>query len=151
MEMRSLDITKKIEMIWPQSFHFLQRMYSDYSIPIKKEIEDFINSVYIEEYQYTAEMMDCEDFALILHAFVIQQRYKEMQQHGWDESQRLPWAFGQIWLESHQGIRSNHAQNICLASESESSIEDINIFLIEPQNNQFFQATAGDVPIFVMI
>jgi len=146
MTISSDQIISEIREIWP-TFSSSKILTADawYQKPKRQEVDDFINNTYLSEYQFTAEVMDCEDFSLILHAFIIQERYKDMQRLGITGEQRLPWAFGQIWLTKYQGNTAGHAQNICLT-------DDEGIVLIEPQTNEFFVASSTqDVPYHIRI
>ena len=42
----------------------------DYWAPTKREVEDLFFDTYFEEYKYVKQLFDCDDFALITHAYV---------------------------------------------------------------------------------
>jgi len=146
MKISALEAIQELQAVWPW-FLIEDMIISDeyYWTPTKSEVSTFLQSKYLDEYQYTAEMMDCEDFSLIIRAFIVQERYKDMMDHGWTEEERLPWAFGQAGLTKYQGITSNHTQNLCITSDS-------GVFLIESQTNEFFFAIdSNDTPYYIIL
>lgn len=146
MEIGYTELRDEVLKVW---LWFPQRdiLLADerYWAPTRAEVEDLVVNTFIDEYQYTIEMMDCEDFSLILHAFIIQYRYYFMTSHGLSENQRLPWPFGQVWLTKAQGVVKNHAQNICFT-------RDEGMLLIEPQSSEFYVANnETDHPFHIRI
>lgn len=88
------------------------------------EVNSFVHTHYIiDDY---SQMFDCDDFALLLHSFVIKERYKQMIEQKLLKEECLPWAFGQVWCKGPTS--ENHALNICIT-------KDRKIKLIEPQTN----------------
>jgi hypothetical protein len=85
--------------------------------------------------------MDCDDFAQILHSFIVQERYREMMHRGSNKKEWLPWAFGQCWGQKFQGKDGGHAINLCVTRDS-------GIMLIEPQNDALWEAKKGEDFVF---
>ncbi|UCB50937.1 MAG: hypothetical protein JSW56_08820, partial [Deltaproteobacteria bacterium] len=70
------------------------------------------------------EIMDCDDHALILHAFVIQKRYRQVEKGKLKKPQWYPWAFGQAWGYKFRGTKRSHAVNICITRDEKVLLID---------------------------
>jgi hypothetical protein len=97
-----------------------------YHRPNREYLWKELVSSYMEDYKYLAEITDCDDFTLFLHAWIRQQQYKEK----WDK----PLAFGEAWS-------AQHALNIAVLDTNE-------VVLVEPQNDYILSADAHDI-VFV--
>ncbi|PXF56812.1 MAG: hypothetical protein C4B58_12140 [Deltaproteobacteria bacterium] len=87
-------------------------------------VNSFVHTYHIlDDY---SQMFDCDDFALLLHSFVIKERYNQMIEQKLSKEECLPWAFGQVWCKGPNS--ENHALNICIT-------KDRGIQLIHPQTN----------------
>lgn len=108
----------------------------EYHKPTRKEIEWLLFESGFESYKYLKDTFDCDDFALVLHAFVRQEQYKRK----WKE----PWAFGEAWGKfKYQEGRSRHALNISVLDTDE-------VLLIEPQSDRTWVANNNvDRPGFI--
>lgn len=102
-----------------------------YKKPTRTEVEKLLRETYFEDYEWTKEVFDCDDFAVILNAFVKQNRYKE--------GAKLPWAFGEAWVKGGE-----HAVNIVITSDNK-------ILLIEPQADKIWEASEKDEIVFIKI
>ena len=100
----------------------------EYWWPAYDKVKSLLWDTYIDRYRYTLEMFDCDDFALVLHAFVVQERYRQIEKRKLSKDEWLPWAFGQVWGTKFQNEVKDHAVNICVTS-------DKGVTLIEPQND----------------
>lgn len=87
------------------------------------ELWNELISSYFEDYKYIKETLDCDDYALLLHAWIRQQQYK----NHW----KKPLAFGEAWS-------TKHAVNIAV-------LENSKIVLIEPQTDALLPADAYDI------
>ena len=74
----------------------------------------------IDLYKYRDDTFDCDDFSLILHAFVRQCQYSI----GWSN----PWLFGEVFGK-FSDIGGSHARNFCITS-------DRGFVLPEPQTDR---------------
>ena len=113
----------------------------NYWLMTKAEVETILRDTWIEKYKYVIDGFDCEDYSLIFHAFVIQERYKKMKkagQTGW-----LPFAIGQCWGTKFEGKVRSHAINLAITS-------DAGIIFIEPQKDRVFIANPGDNDIYFL-
>lgn len=102
---------------------------TEYTVPTLEEVKKLLKETFIEEYQYRANSFDCDDYSLILDAFVKQEGYKQ----GWSK----PWAFGQVYGIFPDYSPEFHARNIVLTVEG--------LYLIEPQLDEARGINAEDV------
>lgn len=86
-----------------------------------------------EKYKYHKNTFDCDDFSLILHAFVRQEQYRRKD---W----KNPWAFGEAWGNKFKGELQEHAVNIALTKKE--------ILLIEPQTDEIWTANPDNDNIY---
>ena len=100
-----------------------------YRVPALEEVKRLLKETFIEEYQYRANSFDCDDYALILDAFVKQEGYKQ----GWS----LPWTFGQVYGVFPDYSPEFHARNIILTTDG--------LYLIEPQLDEVRGINVQDV------
>lgn len=125
MKISSIGIEKACRSVWPEVD--IDTSDSDYWLPKCKEVYDLVWDTFIDKYQYTPETFDCDDFSLILHAFIVQERYVQIKLKEIPREQWRPWAFGQARGRKFRGHESHHAINLCLTS-------DHGIVFIEPQS-----------------
>lgn len=139
MKTNSIEIKSILNNLWPG----IRIMCADrdYWLPSEKDLKDIIWKSYIDEYQYAIERFDCDDFALVLHAFIVQERYIRADEHKLPKEEWFPWAFGEVWGSKFQGENTAHAINICITDEEE-------IFLIEPQNDKIWLANSSDDNVY---
>jgi len=102
----------------------------EYKHPTVEEVTQLLRETYFEHYKWTKEVFDCDDFSVILNAFVKQNRYKELA--------KLPWSFGEAWTKG-----GKHAVNIAVTPDK--------VLLIEPQNDKIWEASVGDKIVFIKI
>ena len=91
----------------------------DYYCPTYDQVKDLLQKTSFERYKYKAETFDCDDFARILSAFVIQCSY--------DMDWPQPWAFGVVF-GYFPDLKGHHARNFCYTQDRE-------LILPEPQND----------------
>ena len=90
-----------------------------YSTINANNLKGLLKVGFIDRYKFKAEVFDCDDYALILHAWIRQIQYKEK----WEN----PMAFGEAWGKF--GNEEHHALNIAISHDSE-------ILIIEPQTDE---------------
>lgn len=96
----------------------------------ESDIVPLLYDSYINRYEYTLDLFDCDDFALVLHAFVRQEQYKQK----W----KAPMAFGEIWLPSR-----SHAINFVRVVGPDRYL------LIEPQNDNISEWSVNEKANYV--
>lgn len=125
------EIDVLIKKLWPQSY--IAMADERYWKPTRREVEKLVQQGFIKRFLGTSELMDCDDQALILHAFVIQKRYRQVEKGKIKKPQRYPWAFGQAWGDQFQGNKTSHAVNICIT-------RDEKVLLIDLKRNRIWEA-----------
>ena len=145
------NLIKQIHEIWPDLVDGypgpsnIAIPDNTYWLPTKRDLEWRVVDTFMDQYRYKAESFDCDDFALVLHAFVVQERYVQIERRELSKDEWFPWAFGQVWGTRFRGQPMGHAINVCLTS-------DDGIILLEPQNDQIWEAnTDRDHVHFVRI
>ena len=115
-----------------------------YVMPSEEEVRKLLFDSQIDSYVHTAHtispksgILDCDDFALLLHAYVIKRRYEDFKKGRIPKDQLYPLAFGQIWYTDPK--IGYHAINICIT-------HDKGVLLIEPQNDEVWKADK-DTPV----
>ncbi len=123
--------------LWPNSY--LAMSDERYWKPTRSDVEKLVQDSFTERYLGTAEIMDCDDYALILHAFVIQKRYRQVERGKLKKPQWYPWAFGQAWGNKFQGNKVSHAVNIVITRDEKVLLIDTKrdrIWEADPDNDQ---------------
>jgi hypothetical protein len=119
--MNKLEIHLLLKRQWPNAcVHIPDK---DYFLPSEYKIWDEIVSSYFEDYKYQSQIMDCDDYSLLLHAWIRQQQYRQQ----WSQ----PLAFGEVWSKTH-------ALNFVI-------LDDKTIKLIEPQNDKLLNPNTYDI------
>ena len=142
MKITREDLIKQLHALWPDLVDGLPGPTNlaipdnTYWLPSKRDLEWLVVDTFMEKYRYKAEVFDCDDFALVLHAFVVQNRYIEIEQRKLSKDEWFPWAFGQVWGTKFRGKPTGHAINICLT-------RDEGVILLEPQNDQIWKADSN--------
>ncbi len=98
-------------------------------LPNLEQVQTLMGRTWLERYRYQLERFDCDDFALVAHAFVVQERYKSGDQHGW--------AFGQV-RGLFDGAVTGHAMNWVVT-------DDKVVRYVEPQDDSVRRADPADV------
>jgi hypothetical protein len=143
----------KLFEVWPK-FNPGRLYLADrtYVMPSKKEVEKLLFDSRIDEYVHTAHssspksgILDCDDFTLLLHAYVVRKRYEDFKAKKLPKDQQYPLAFGEIWYnDPNIGL---HSINICFS-------RDKGILLIEPQSDEIWKAALAqkgkDVRLIIM-
>jgi len=111
----SKEIHEILKVLCPYNFVADKNYY----LPTSKELAELLKEGFIDKYKFKNELFDCDDYALILHAWIRQKQYKE----SWIN----PWAVGEIWgkFKDNEGF---HAMNFAITS-------DRGFLLIEPQTD----------------
>ena len=151
MKVDRSEVVRQLKRQWPHLVDGLPNPTNiampdgQYWLITKRELEWAVSDTFMERYRYKAEGMDCDDFAMILHAWVVQERYREIVERGAGTSTWFPWAFGQCWGSRFRGQDTGHAINICVT-------RDVGILLVEPQNDRIWEAEDGeDIAHFIRI
>ena len=95
-------------------------------LPSYEKLWSLVVESFIDQYQYVANQFECEEFSILLSAFIKQERYRVMQEKGLKKQEHFSWAFGEAYGNFGGGP---HAINICVC-------DDKKIYLIEPQNDK---------------
>jgi hypothetical protein len=125
-------IVKRIQKIWPYLTYGIPGPTNiaiadeTYWMPTRQKLEDLWTSTLLWQYQYSAEYMDCDDFALLLHALIVRDRYKQINEHKVPKGEWYSWAIGQCWGSRFKNNEGGHAINIAFTS-------DEGVLLLEPQ------------------
>jgi hypothetical protein len=104
----------------------------NYYLPTLEEIKTLIKKSFIEKYKYKIETFDCDDFALILHAWIRQKQYRDK----WEN----PWAFGEVWGKFKKN--EFHAMNFVIT-------RDKGFLLIEPQTDEVKSYETTDTCVLI--
>lgn len=96
-----------------------------YITPTLDELKDLVDSYSVRI--YVPELCDCDDHALMLHAHIIRERYKQWTRGKLKSETTKPWAFGQIWYLDNYGTHT-HAVNVCITESG--------LYMIEPQTRE---------------
>lgn len=134
MKITNTSIFNQVRSIWGDKFIHLLIGDVAYWAPRYDEVQEMVGKNFVEKYKYAAEVFDCDDFALILHAFVRQEMYRQRKEVGKMESNFYPWAFGEIWGHKFMNHEGGHAVNICIT-------KDRGLILIEPQGDRVWSPT----------
>jgi len=144
--MGSYFIAKRFREIWPNLVYSVVGATSilladdNYILPKKDDIKKILKESLIDMYKYTVHSFDCDDYSLLAHAFIVQERYK-IKKNKLEKKQ--PWAFGQAWGSKFNGKEVSHAVNICYT-------QDEGIIFIEPQTDKIWRANSEqDKVIFI--
>ena len=123
-------VLSKLLACWPKfNPGRLWEADNSYIMPTRVELEKLLFDSVVDSYGYVSEILDCDDAALLLHADIIKQRYKDYKSGKIPKDQQFPLAFGQIWYQSSRGL---HAVNICIT-------RDEGVLLIEPQTDKIWK------------
>lgn len=125
----SLEIHEIVKQYCPYCFVADREYY----LPTLEEITNLIQKSFIEKYKYKLETFDCDDFALILHAWIRQEQYRE--------NRKYPWAFGECWGKFDK-VDEFHAKNFTITHEGK-------LLLIEPQTDEVKYYETSDIFVFI--
>jgi len=131
MKVERLWLLSELQRYWPDRKPYLGD--SNYWLPSLREVEDLLLKSWVDQYKWMNEIFDCDDFALIVHAWVVQERYKRRQEEGEKEELKYPWAFGEAWGSKLKGEYTSHAINVVIT-------RDKGIYLAEPQDDHIWAA-----------
>ncbi len=107
----------------------------NYYLPHREDIKRIIRTNQINRRKWIAEKFDCDDFAMLLKAAVIEDQWRRGKR-------RYPTAFGLLY-----GTRlkeGHHAFNIVVTS-------DKRVQFIEPQNDEMFSPRTDDAGIYLVL
>lgn len=139
MKTNHKQIVKDLQTIWPSLIDNLPGPTSialadkDYWMITKAQVKEIVSKTWFEKYHGVVEGFDCDDYALLFYAFVVQERYKQMRESG--ETAWLPWAIGIAWGSMFDGRIAPHAVNIAIT-------RDAGIILIEASNDKVWIPTS---------
>lgn len=138
----SNKMLNKLLLCWPKfNPGRLWKADGNYVMPTRDELTKLLFDSEINFREYVSEIQDCDDFALLLHAYVIKQRYEDYDTGKIPKGRRYPLAFGQIWYQSFQGP---HAVNICIT-------RDDGVLMIEPQTDRIWKPSKDLIVSFIRI
>ena len=112
---------------------FIKVTDKDFYLPYYNEVWSMLKDNFINEYKYMIETFDCDDYALVLNAWVRQEQYRNK----WVN----PWAFGEAWGEFGFG---KHALNFVATS-------DKGLRLVEPQSDEMREINEKDIFTFIRL
>ena len=120
---KRLELFGMLQGFWPKLSVCSVYMADEiYVLPARANVEGILQDSKIDEYIYQHEIFECNNYALLLHAYVIHKRYKDFQEGKLLKEQSYSQAFGQIWINMH-------ALNIAIT-------HDEGILLVEPQTDK---------------
>lgn len=124
----------ELQKIWPVCQYFITD--GEFKLVSSDRVKQELLETYIEQYKYRAEDFDCDDYALILHAWVRQGQYKEKAKYAW--------AFGEMhgYLHQPDGSIIGHALNVVITS-------DKGVQVVEPQTDELRDPGPEFTPWFV--
>jgi len=137
MKIQRQELIKQIKAVW---LHLIDSLPyrtniaipdSHYWLLTRRDVEWILSNTWINSYKQHLEGMDCDDSALLFHAFCRQERYKRMREAG--KSSWFSFAIGQAWGTKFKGQVSGHALNIAIT-------RDEGIILMEPSNDSTWLA-----------
>jgi len=123
--MKTIEVLALKKLLKPYADHIFIADWT-YITPSRNKVWSMVKDNYIDEYKYISSVFDCDDFALVLHAWMRQEQYRRK----W----KYPWAFGEAWTKKH-------ALNITLTDEG--------LMLIEPQNDEMRKINEKDHYTFI--
>ena len=114
----STELIAQLRDLWPDiQFNWLADR--GYEIPLIAEIESLLPDSGISSIRFNGELMDCDDYALLLNAWIKRYRIENFS------NENHHWAFGEVFCSRVNRVDYLHSLNICVAQEG--------VFLIEPQ------------------
>lgn len=132
-----------LKNFWPQAQIFTSDAY--YWLPTKEYLVELVRESNIDKYKYIKEVHDCDDFALMLHAYAIDRRYKKIMKNELKPNEWFSLSLGQIWGSKFRGKDLYHAINVAVTQSQE-------IILIEPQSDEVWKPKKGqDVAFWVRL
>lgn len=113
-----------------------------YVCPTRAEVEKTLFDSKIDEMIYIAEINDCDNFAVLLYAYVLRKRYEDYNAGLTLKGGLYSLTVGEMWYENP--IAGPHAINIAITS-------DAGILFIEPQTDRVWKAEKSAVVSFIRI
>lgn len=104
-----------------------------YWAPSIDEVFDLMRRTWFEQYRYVIDTFDCDDFAVVCHAYVVQERYKHLHEKGLSPDEYYAWPFGQVTVSKPTYY---HRLNIVYAREG--------LYFVEPQNDNISEVTPDE-------
>ena len=135
MQQTSKNVIKLIRTLWPG----LQLAWvpdTEYVIPSIADVQASIESSGINKLRFNGELMDCDDYALQLHAWIKMDRILHAPQ------EEFHWAFGEAFGNMFRRVEEIHTLNICVAIEG--------VYLIEPQTYDIWKADPKEDNVFTI-
>jgi len=128
----------KVQVLLHRQYPDAQLIISDaeYLIPTEVYLQYLAITSYVSRYKYAASVFDCDKYALILHAWIVQEGYKQK----WIR----PLAFGEARTVKKKGVK--HAINVALVNDD----NETPVRIIEPQTATLLMPDRFDVSIIIM-
>lgn len=105
-----------------------------YILPSKKELQELLTVTFFEKYKYNIKKFDCNSFALMLTAFVTQQRYFKNDEYRW--------CLGMVCGYFPKFSPDYHGRNLAI-------LDDGKVYLIEPQQDTIEEKDDKDNICFI--
>jgi len=151
MKVKAYNVVQQLLDIWPalkwnvmdmSNIYIVDRLYW---LPSKKDVRNLLWDNYVDKYKWIKDEFECNDFSLILDAFIKQERYGIAEDKGVSKDAIHPWAFGETYGVKWNGKNCHHAINICIT-------RDAGVLLVEPQNDKMWSADSkNDKPYYIKI
>lgn len=125
--MKSKEIRKRLEGVFPD-LRVPWLRDTEYDLPSLDEVRAFVERSKVDEYHFSGEDFDCDDFALQLHAEVKREHH---------------WAFGEAYGDRIKGVEERHNLNVFVA-------DDGKVYLLEPQTDEIWRAEKGKDNILIV-
>ena len=94
-----------------------------YWCPTREAVEAQLKATWIDQYRYIPGASDCDKFAALLRAWMIQERIRAIAKKQVPASEYFGWSFGEAWMRSPA-----HAINAAVLDTEE-------VMFIEPQTD----------------
>jgi hypothetical protein len=135
----SAEVIGVIRGVWPGiQFNWLPD--GTYLLPKLAEVEALVVQSRVAAIQFNGELMDCDDYALLLHSFV--KRHRISLSESLSAAESYHWAFGEAFGRKLNRIETPHSVNIFLAEEG--------LYLLEPQTYETWKASAANDDVLIV-
>ena len=127
MQKTSNEIRTTLRGIWP-NLQFIWMPDGSYMIPKIEELMQIVYVSQISKLRFNGELMDCDEYALLLNASVKRQRIDTSANILAEEN--FHWSFGEAFGDKFNRLEEPHTLCVCVAQEG--------IYLIEPQTYEYW-------------
>jgi len=127
MQISAEDLRAKFKTTWPE-IKFVWMQDGFYMLPKIEELMQMVYLSQISKLKFNGELMDCDDYSLLLNASIKRQRIDISFDMPAEDS--FHWAFGEAFGDKFNRVDETHTLCICAAQEG--------IYLIEPQTYEYW-------------